>query len=45
MDWQNVNRGEKYKKKWRSKHGNLLIFEIYYSCEVKSTFVKNELHG
>ncbi len=36
---------EKNIKKWRSKHGNLLIFKIYDSCEVKTTFVKNELRG
>jgi hypothetical protein len=40
-----MSTGEKNIKKWRSKHGNLLNFKIYDSCEVKTTFVKNELHG
>jgi hypothetical protein len=32
-------------KNLRSKYGNLLIFQIYDSSEVKTTFVKNELCG
>jgi hypothetical protein len=35
-----MSTGEKNIKNWRSKHGNLLIFKIYESCEVKKTFVK-----
>jgi hypothetical protein len=32
-------------KNLRSKYGNLLIFQIYDSSEVKTAFVKNELCG